>query len=114
MPELHSLVLDICATTYNRRRICNCYSHGCPQGYATDPTRECTYSPPIIATYQKRIFGSLLECINIPREAPHVEYETLTGSQKSQDLLAGRYGMDAAQAAQARRSIGYTAPSRHL
>jgi magnesium chelatase family protein len=37
----------------------------CPQGYATDPTPECTYSPPIIATYQKRISGSLLEGINI-------------------------------------------------
>jgi predicted ATPase with chaperone activity len=56
-----------------------CYDpHGCPCGYAGDPTRECTCSASTIARYQKRISGPLLDRIDIHVEVPRVEYEQLT------------------------------------
>ncbi len=61
----HTITLDLEGT---HRSTCDYYPHGCPCGYAGDPTRACTCSAGSIARYQKRISGPLLDRIDI-----HVE-----------------------------------------
>lgn len=66
-----------------------CYPHGCPCGYAGDPTRDCTCSAQSIARYQKRLSGPLLDRIDIHIEVPRVEYEKLTDrrdAERSEDV----------------------------
>ncbi len=46
-----------------------CYSHGRPCGVHGDPTHACICVPSVIARYQKRISGPLLDRINIHVEA---------------------------------------------
>ncbi len=49
----------------------------CPCGYYGDPVKQCTCTPGLVARYQKRISGPLLDRIDIFVEVPHVEYEKL-------------------------------------
>ncbi len=51
----------------------------CPCGFYGHPTRTCVCSPGLVARYQKRISGPLLDRIDIFIEVPPVEYEKLTG-----------------------------------
>ena len=80
-----------------------CYLHGCPCGYAGDPTRECSCSASTIARYQKRISGPLLDRIDIHVEVPRVEYEKLTDRRESERSAAVRARVQAARERQARR-----------
>ena len=59
----------------------NCYMNGCPCGYFQDPVKECTCSHTMIARYQKKISGPLLDRIDIHVEVPRVEYEKLAGNR---------------------------------
>ena len=58
-------------------------SHGkkatqeCPCGYFDHPTRECGCSPGMVARYQKRVSGPLLDRIDMFVDVPPVEYEKL-------------------------------------
>jgi magnesium chelatase family protein len=81
------------------RNACYYYLHGCPCGYAGDPTRECTCSAGTIARYQKRISGPLLDRIDIHVEVPRIDYEKLT------DRREGERSADV-RARQARRFAG--------
>jgi magnesium chelatase family protein len=83
-----------------------CYSHGCPCGYATDPVRECTCSPSTITRYQKRLSGPLLDRIDIHVEVPRVEYEKLTGRQEGERSAVVRARVNTARAVQAKRFAG--------
>ena len=49
----------------------------CPCGFFSHPTRQCICSPSLVARYQKRISGPLLDRIDIFTEVPPVEYEKL-------------------------------------
>lgn len=51
----------------------------CPCGYFSDPTRECTCTPPAIQRYMARISGPLLDRIDIHIEVPAVKYQELSG-----------------------------------
>ncbi len=62
----------------------------CPCGYHGDPTRACTCAPSVIARYQKRISGPLLDRIDIHVEVPRVEYEKLTGKTESESSAVVR------------------------
>jgi Magnesium chelatase, subunit ChlI len=73
------------------RHAVDCYPRGCPCGYFSDPTRECTCSAGTIARYQERISGPLLDHIDIHFEVPRVEYEKLTDrreGERSSDVRA--------------------------
>ncbi len=56
----------------------------CPCGYFTDPTKECTCSPPIIQRYMSKISGPLLDRIDIHIEVPAVKYKELSSDAKSE------------------------------
>jgi magnesium chelatase family protein len=56
----------------------------CPCGYYTDPTKECTCTPPQIQKYMARISGPLLDRIDIHIEVPAVKYKELSAETKSE------------------------------
>ena len=49
----------------------------CPCGYYGDSVRDCTCAPGLVARYQKRISGPLLDRIDMFVEVPRVDYEKL-------------------------------------
>ncbi|MBC7185712.1 MAG: YifB family Mg chelatase-like AAA ATPase [Calditrichaeota bacterium] len=51
----------------------------CPCGYRTDPTHECSCTPPQIQRYLSRISGPLLDRIDLHVEVPAVKYRELAG-----------------------------------
>jgi hypothetical protein len=53
----------------------------CPCGYANDPQKACTCAPAVVAKYQKRISGLLLDRIDIHIEVPRVDYEKLSSDR---------------------------------
>ena len=53
----------------------------CPCGYHGDPARQCTCSASLVARYQQRISGPLLDRIDIHVEVPRVEYDKLSDSR---------------------------------
>jgi magnesium chelatase family protein len=57
----------------------------CPCGHFDDPERECTCLPGMVAKYQKRIAGPLLDRFNIPLEVQRVPIAKLA-SLSSGDL----------------------------
>jgi len=52
----------------------------CPCGYYTDPSHECSCTPPQIQRYLSRISGPLLDRIDIHIEVPAVKYKDLAGA----------------------------------
>ena len=52
----------------------------CPCGYFNDKSRECQCTPPIIQRYIAKIYGPLLDRIDIHIEVPAVQYKELRGS----------------------------------
>ncbi|MDQ7054246.1 MAG: YifB family Mg chelatase-like AAA ATPase [candidate division KSB1 bacterium] len=59
----------------------------CPCGYSTDPSHECSCSPPQIQRYLSRISGPLMDRIDIHIEVPAVKYKDLashSGGELSQ------------------------------
>jgi len=57
----------------------------CPCGYFTDPSKECTCSPPLIQKYMAKISGPLLDRIDIHIEVPAVKYKELSSNNKSEN-----------------------------
>ena len=53
--------------------------HGCPCGFYGDATEECSCSSTLVAKYQKRISGPMLDRIDIHVDVPCVAYEKLAG-----------------------------------
>ena len=75
----------------------------CPCGYHTDPRRECTCSPSIVARYQKRISGPLLDRIDVFAEVPPVEYEKLVDEEPVEDSSQVRLRVERARQIQEER-----------
>ncbi|HBY08954.1 MAG TPA: hypothetical protein DEH22_14685 [Chloroflexi bacterium] len=65
------------------------YVYPCPCGYFFDPIKECTCSNQVITLYQKRIYGPMLDRIDIHIEAPRVDYEKLSDGSAGGTLRAG-------------------------
>ncbi len=56
----------------------------CPCGYRGDSEKSCTCSASVVARYQKRISGPLLDRIDIHVEVPRVNYEKLSAAREVQ------------------------------
>jgi magnesium chelatase family protein len=77
--------------------------HGCPCGYNGDPVKECTCSSTMIARYQKRLSGPLIDRIDIHVEVPRVEYEKLSDKRLGESSAAIRSRVEAARKRQRAR-----------
>jgi magnesium chelatase family protein len=78
----------------------------CPCGYYGDPVKECTCSPTLIARYQKKISGPLLDRIDIHIEVPRVEYEKLSDKRQGEPSAAIRARVERARQVQQERFAG--------
>ena len=58
-------------------------SNPCPCGYYQDPRRPCTCLPGMIARYQKRISGPILDRIDIHIDVPSVETQKLVSKDNA-------------------------------
>jgi magnesium chelatase family protein len=75
----------------------------CPCGYHGDSQKECTCSPGIIARYQKRISGPLLDRIDIHIDVPRVDYEKLASDRLGEPSVTVRERVEKARAVQRAR-----------
>ena len=75
----------------------------CPCGFNTHPRRQCTCSPSMVARYQKRISGPLLDRIDVFVEVPPVEYEKLVDPDSSEDSEHARQRVEQARDTQRQR-----------
>src|SRR5512146_3202288 len=57
------------------------FVHPCPCGYYGDSQKPCTCAAPVVTKCQKRIFGPLLDPIDIHINVPRVDYEKLSGDR---------------------------------
>ena len=78
----------------------------CPCGYAGDPEKECTCPPSLVARYQKRLSGPLLDRIDIHVEVPRVPFQKLADERRGEASAAIRARVEAARARQNRRFAG--------
>jgi magnesium chelatase family protein len=78
----------------------------CPCGYYGDPVKECTCSSSVVARYQKKISGPLLDRIDIHVEVPRVEYEKLAETRAGETSAAIRARVEAARRIQRERFMG--------
>ncbi len=69
----------------------------CPCGFFGDPYKECTCSPGLIARYQKRISGPLLDRIDMFVEVPRVDYEKLMTTEDAEHSEAVRARVEKAR-----------------
>ena len=80
----------------------------CPCGYYTDPGRECTRQPPMIAKYMNKISGPLLDRIDLHIEVPAVKYKELSSRENGEGSEAIRSRVTVARNVQAGRFRGRT------
>ncbi len=78
----------------------------CPCGYYGDPQRECTCSAAMVARYNQRISGPLLDRIDIHVEVPRVDYEKLSDARRGEPSVAIRARVEEARERQRRRLQG--------
>ena len=78
----------------------------CPCGFFNDPVRECTCSEQMVARYQKRLSGPLLDRIDIHVEVPRVEYEKLADDRLAEPSATIRLRVEAAREVQRQRFRG--------
>jgi magnesium chelatase family protein len=53
-------------------------THGCPCGHYGDPTGACTCPEAAVSRYRKRLYGPMLDRIDLHVEVPRLEYDELT------------------------------------
>ena len=75
----------------------------CPCGWANDPQKPCTCAPAVVAKYQKRISGPLLDRIDIHVEVPRVEYQKLSNDRLGETSAVIRQRVQAARDIQRKR-----------
>lgn len=78
----------------------------CPCGWHGDAERACTCSPALVARYQQRVSGPLLDRFDIHVEVPRVQYEKLSSDRLGEPSSAIRARVLAARERQARRFRG--------
>ena len=78
----------------------------CACGYFGDPKRECRCSPKQVENYRNRIFGPLLDRIDIHVEAPAVEYKELSSEERAESSKAIRERVLRARKLQQERFAG--------
>ena len=70
--------------TYPSQVMLVCAMNPCPCGYYGHPTKECTCSKGAPAKYLSRISGPLLDRLDIHIEVPQVDFEKLSGDERSE------------------------------
>lgn len=60
----------------------------CPCGYLGDPARECVCGSQVVARYQRRISGPLLDRIDLFVDVPRVDFEKLASSARAEPSSA--------------------------
>ncbi len=75
----------------------------CPCGFHTHPRTECTCSPSVVARYQKRVSGPLLDRIDVFVEVPPVEYGKLMEQEPAEDSDRLRQRVEGARDIQRKR-----------
>lgn len=78
----------------------------CPCGYFGDPVRACTCTPAMIARYQSRLSGPLLDRIDIHVDVPRVDYDKLMGTARGESSAAIRSRIEIARQTQRDRFTG--------
>jgi len=78
----------------------------CPCGYFGDPVRQCTCSPGLISSYQKRISGPFIDRIDMFIEVPHVDYEKLSDDRLGESSEKIRERVETARKRQLERFKG--------
>src|SRR6266511_3502903 len=73
----------------------------CPCGYAGDAERQCICSASVVARYQKRLSGPLIDRIDIHVDAPRVNYDKLAAERQGEPSSAVRERVTAARVRQA-------------
>ncbi len=75
----------------------------CPCGFYSHPRKECSCSSSVVARYQKRVSGPLMDRIDIFVEVPPVEYEKLVDGDLAEDSAEIRQRVEKARSVQAQR-----------
>jgi magnesium chelatase family protein len=75
----------------------------CPCGYFGDPVKPCTCTPNMIARYQSRLSGPLLDRIDIVVDVPRVEYDKLLSDTKAEPSSVIRQRVEQARQHQQKR-----------
>lgn len=70
------------SVTYPAQFMLVAASNPCPCGYFGDPKRACTCLSGLIARYQKRVSGPILDRIDVHIDVPSVETQKLVGENK--------------------------------
>ncbi len=78
----------------------------CPCGFYGDNTRACTCSPTMIARYQGRLSGPLLDRIDLHVDVPRVEYDRLMSDERAETSAAVRQRVESAREHQRKRFEG--------
>jgi magnesium chelatase family protein len=78
----------------------------CPCGFYGDPTRSCSCPDAVVARYQKRLSGPLLDRIDLHVEVPRVEYEKLVGDGRTERSGTVRTRVEQARERQRERFAG--------
>jgi magnesium chelatase family protein len=78
----------------------------CPCGYFGDNTRACTCTPTMIARYQGRLSGPLLDRIDLHVDVPRVEYDKLMSDERAETSAAVRQRVESAREHQRKRFAG--------
>jgi len=89
--------------TGNRRRS---VPHGCPCGYYSDLTHECTCTIPQIHRYRAKISGPLMDRIDIHIEVPAVKYRDLASRDPGESSREIKTRVDTARRTQLDRFKG--------
>jgi magnesium chelatase family protein len=75
----------------------------CPCGYYGDPVKPCTCTPTMIARYQSRISGPLLDRMDIHLDVPRVDYDKLMGVDAGEPSASVRERVEGARERQRKR-----------
>ena len=75
----------------------------CPCGFFGDPVKPCTCALGMVAKYQKRISGPMLDRIDIHVEVPRVEYDKLTNARLGESSTMIRQRVELARQYQIQR-----------
>ncbi len=80
----------------------------CPCGFYGDQAHECTCAPQLVARYQRRISGPLLDRIDLFVDVPRVEYEKLSSNERAESSSAVADRVAQAREVQRHRFVGAT------
>jgi magnesium chelatase family protein len=83
-----------------------CAMNPCPCGYFSDPTKECTCTPPQIQKYMAKISGPLLDRIDLHIEVPAVKYNELASKSSGENSTQIRERVMRARDVQSSRFLG--------